>query len=172
MLRLSTELHDLDDVQVIDATGVDRVAASQHYAKRTNYTFEAVKTTAVIDCSTGTILYIHWSTRKPHDTQFGWQLLLRNVENLDTVVADKGYDWCLLRRRFLSEGVEPLIVHCEHGWNGYAQNALIDDGTSHRRSLAETTFFAIRRKYGGTLQARTWFGQFRELVLKCGVRTR
>ena len=39
-LRLSAELHE---------TGMDRVAASQHYAKRTNYTFRAVKTTALID---------------------------------------------------------------------------------------------------------------------------
>jgi IS5 family transposase len=83
---------------------------------------------------------------------------LGNVEKLETVTADTGYDWCLLRRRLRSEGVTPVIPHREHGWNGFAQNALIDDTTYHRRSLAETTFFAIRRKYGGTLRSRTWFG--------------
>jgi IS5 family transposase len=31
LLRLSAELQDLDDVQAIDATGMDRIAASQHY---------------------------------------------------------------------------------------------------------------------------------------------
>ena len=41
----SVELYDLGDVQAIDATGVDRIQASQHYAKRTDYTFSAVKTT-------------------------------------------------------------------------------------------------------------------------------
>ena len=45
LLRLSGELHDTGEGQAIDATGMDRIAASQHYAKRTNYTFEAVKTT-------------------------------------------------------------------------------------------------------------------------------
>jgi len=34
LLRLSAELHDTD---------MNRLAASQHYAKRTDYTFEAVK---------------------------------------------------------------------------------------------------------------------------------
>lgn len=89
LLQLSAELHDLGDIQAIDASEVDRVAAIQHYAKRMNYTFEAVKTTAVIDCSTGAILDIHCSTRKSHDTQVGWQLLLRNGRKLDAVVADK-----------------------------------------------------------------------------------
>ncbi|MFW5950162.1 MAG: IS5/IS1182 family transposase, partial [archaeon] len=34
----------------------------------------------------------------------------------------------------------------------------------------ESVFFALRQRFGGTLRARTWFGQFRELVLKCAVR--
>ena len=65
--RLSAELHDTGEIEAIDATGMDRVAASQHYAKRTNYTFEAVKTTALIDCKTGAILDIHCSMKQPHD---------------------------------------------------------------------------------------------------------
>jgi IS5 family transposase len=75
ILRLSAELHDTGEVQAIDATGMDRVAASQHYAKRTNYTFEAVKTTALIDCKTGAILDIHCSMKQPHD----WHCLVEGV---------------------------------------------------------------------------------------------
>ncbi len=56
LLRLSAELHDRSDVQAIDATGMDRIAAGQHYAKRTNYTFEAVKTTLPSDCINNFIL--------------------------------------------------------------------------------------------------------------------
>jgi len=33
VFRLSGELHDTDEVQAIDATGMDRIAASQHYPK-------------------------------------------------------------------------------------------------------------------------------------------
>lgn len=40
----------------------------------------------------------------------------------------------------------------------------------HRRSIVEAVFFALKQRYGGTLRARTWFGQFRELVLKAAVR--
>jgi IS5 family transposase len=56
LLRLSADLHDLGDVRAIDATGTDRIASTQHYGKRTNYTFEAVKTTLLSDCKTGAIL--------------------------------------------------------------------------------------------------------------------
>ncbi len=58
-LRLSAQLHDTGDIQAINATGMDRIAAIQHNAKRTNYTFRAVKTTALIDCEAGVILDIH-----------------------------------------------------------------------------------------------------------------
>jgi hypothetical protein len=49
MLDQSVELYDPGNVQAIDATGVDRIQASQHYPKRTDYTFEAVKTTLLIN---------------------------------------------------------------------------------------------------------------------------
>ena len=169
-LGLTIDLHELGEIQAIDATGVDRVAASHHYANRTNYTFRAVKTTLLVDCSTGVILDIHCSMTKPHDSQVGWQVLKRNLDNLSTITADKGYDWWLLKNKLRAEGVNPLIRRREFGWDGVAENALMDDTTYHQRSNVESTFFALRQRYGGTLRARTWFGQFRELVLKCAVR--
>jgi hypothetical protein len=63
-----------------------------------------------------------------------------------------------------------VITHREFGWHGIANNLLQDDTTYRQRSNAESTFFALRRKYGEIVRARTWFGQFRELVLKCAVR--
>ncbi len=59
LLRLSVELYDLGDIPVIYTTGMDRIAANQYYAKRTKYTFEAVKTMLLSDCETDTILDIH-----------------------------------------------------------------------------------------------------------------
>jgi IS5 family transposase len=169
-LRLAAQLHDTGSVQAIDATGMHRIAASQHYAKRTNYTFKAVKTTALIDCQTGVILDIHCSMKQPHDSQVAWQLLTRNLDKLSILTADKGYDWEVLRHKLRSEGVKPVIKSREFGWHGVANNALLDDTTYHQRSNIEATFFALRRKYGEIVRARSWYVQFRELVLKCAVR--
>jgi len=108
--------------------------------------------------------------KQSHDSQIGWQLLKRNIDKVNILTADKGYDWWLLRQKIRAEGVKPVIKHREFGWNGVAGNVLIDDTTYHQRSNVESTFFALRRKYGEIVRSRTWFGQFRELVLKCAVR--
>ena len=134
LLEWSAKLHDTGEIQAIDATGMDRIAASHHYAKRTNYTFRAVKTTALIDCKTSAILDIHCSMKQPHDSHVGWQLLKRNLDKLTKVTADKGYDWELLRHKLRSEGVKPMIKYREFGWHGVANNALMDEMTYHQRS--------------------------------------
>jgi IS5 family transposase len=170
LLRLSADLHEFGELQAIDATCLDRIAASQHFAERTDYVFEDVKTTALVDCSTGVILDIHCSVKQRHDTQIGWQVLNRNLSNLETILADKGYDWELLRHKLHVEGVETVIKHREHGDLDVAHNALIDDNIYHQRSLIESTFFALKRRYGESLRSRTWYGQFREIVLKSAIR--
>lgn len=88
LLEHSHSLHDLGDVQAIDASGFDRIAASRKYATLTNYTFTAMKSTLLVDCSTGTILDIHCSTKQPHDTQVGQQLIERNLDRLSILTAD------------------------------------------------------------------------------------
>jgi IS5 family transposase len=170
LLRLSADLHELGELQAIDATCVDRIKASQHFAKRTDYVFEDVKTTALVDCETGAFLDIHCSVKQRHDTRIGWQLLDRNIENLETILADKGYDWELLRHKLHAEGVKTVIKHREHGDLDVAHNAMIDDTIYHQRSLIESAFFALKRRFGETVRARTWYGQFRELVLKSAIR--
>jgi hypothetical protein len=49
LVRPSAELHDTGAVQATDATGLDRVAAGQHYAIQTNFKFNAVKTPGLFD---------------------------------------------------------------------------------------------------------------------------
>jgi IS5 family transposase len=170
LLDQSVELYDLGDVQAIDATGVDPVQASQHYAKRTNYTFEAVKTSVLVDCETSAILDIHCSMKQPHDTQVGWQMLTRNLDALTAVAADKGYDWEILRTKLRAEGIKPLIPIRASDLRGHARNLLIDKSAYHQRSNAESAFFGLRHRYGETLWSRTWFEQLRELVMKSAVR--
>lgn len=92
LLGLSAELYETGETQVIDANGMDRIAASQQYAKRANYMFRTVKTTDLIDCKTGVILYIRCSMKQPHDTQIAWQLLIRNLDKLSVLTPDKGYE--------------------------------------------------------------------------------
>lgn len=169
LLRLSTDFHDISEYQAIDATCIDRISASHHYAKRTDYTFEDVKTTALIDCSTGAFLDIHCSMKKRDDTQIGLQVLRRNLDDLNTILADKGYDWDLLRLILHIEGVDTEIKHKEHGHLDVAHNALIDDNIYKKRSSIESTFSALKQKYGHSIRSRTWYGQYREITLRAAI---
>lgn len=170
LLRLSVNLFDTGEIQAIDSTSLAHRSSSHNYAKRVKNTFESVKTTLLVDCSTGAILDVHCSMNLPHDTQIAWQVLMRNLDHLGTVVADKSFDWDTLRHMLREEGVRPVIKHREFYSLDAAHNARIDDETYHRRSLVESIFFALRKRFGSTLKARTWFGQFREVVLKTAVR--
>lgn len=169
LLALSGQLHDLGKVQAIDASGFDRIAASRKYANQTNYTFKAMKTTVLVDCESGTILDVHSSTNRPHDTRVAWQVLARNLNRLSIITADKGYDSTDLRRFLQAHGVEPVIKRKEHGPLDYAHNRLQDEIYS-QRTAAETAVRVLKQRFGDRLHARTWYAQFRELVLRCAVK--
>jgi IS5 family transposase len=134
LLSLSAHLHEPGAVQAIDATGFDRRAASRRYAKRTDHTFKAVKTTVLVDCGTSTILDIHCSMKRLHDMQIGEQLLERDFDRLEIITADKGYNWDDLRQELREAGVRSVVKHREFSSLDAAHNARLDDETYHRRS--------------------------------------
>lgn len=168
-LTASTTLHELGEIQAIDASGFDRITASRNYAKRTNYTFKAMKTTVLVDCETNTILDVHWSAKQPHDTKVGKQVLSRNLDHIQVLTADKGYDDDSLRRWLRTHDIRPVIKHREFTSLDKAHNARIDDEVYHQRSMVETVFFAIKHRFGDRLAMKKWYNQVRELVLRCAI---
>jgi IS5 family transposase len=65
--------------------------------------------------------------------------------------------------------VKPVIKHREFSSLDRAHNDRLDDEIHGQRAVVESIFAAIKQRFGETLRARTWFGQFRELVLKAAV---
>src|SRR6056297_2405526 len=169
LLRLSSELHDLSGHAAVDATFFDRENASKHYCRRTNYRVQTLKATALVDTESQAILDVHCTTEKRHDTQLGWQVALRNAGDLASLAADKGYDWMDLRDKLREEGVRPLIKHREFRPIDHAHNARIDGPQYRQRAMCETVFSTIKRTLGDAVRARTWYAEFRELVLMCVV---
>jgi IS5 family transposase len=113
LLRLAAELQAPSKIHASDATGFDRIAASHHYANRTNYSFRSVRTPVIVDCSTSQTLYIHCSMKQPHDTLIGCQVPKRNLDRVETLTADKGYDRDEFPRYLHEKGVRPIIKHRE-----------------------------------------------------------
>jgi len=107
--------------------------------------------------------------RQPHDTPIGPQVLERNSDHVEILTADKGYDSPGFREYLRSKDVRPVIKHRNFSSLDRAHNARLDDEIYGQRAVVESIFAAIKQRFGGTLRARTWFGQFRELVLKAAV---
>jgi hypothetical protein len=63
LLELSSDLKELGEIQTIDASGFDRIAPSRKYAQLTNYTFKSMKTTLLVDYSSGAISDEQCSTK-------------------------------------------------------------------------------------------------------------
>ena len=169
LLCLSAQLHESSGHAAMDATFFDRENASKHYCRRTSYRVQTLKTTALVDTESQAVLDVHCTTEKRHDTQLGWQLARRNVGELHSLAADKGYDWQQLRDKLRKEGVRPLIKHREFRPIDHAHNARIDGTLYGQRALYETVFSVIKRTLGDAVRARSWYREFREIVLMCTV---
>ncbi len=165
--RISASLLHGDGVAAVDSSGWDRSSASRSYTQRIKLKLRALKTTLLVDTGAQTVLDLHVTTTRTHDTQIGPQLTERNLEHFEALAADKGYDDQTHRDRLRAWGKRPLIKHREFAPSDKAANARMDKAVSHRRSLVETVISVLKRKYGDAVSSRRWWRQFRELVAVC-----
>ncbi|MFC6952861.1 IS5 family transposase [Halorubellus litoreus] len=169
LLNISLADLPLNGIIGIDASGFERAHASTHYTKRTNLTIQQLKTTLLVDTAINAVLDIHVTTTRKHDTQIAPQVVKRNVDSIEVLIGDKGYDDQNLRQLTRDHGIRPLIKHREFSSLHTAWNARLDSDLYHRRNMNETVNAAIKQKYGAFVRSRRWWKQFRELVIKCVV---
>lgn len=75
MLLPSAELFDTGEVHAIDSTSIAHRSSSHTYANRVKETFESVKTTILVDCSTRAIFDGHCLMNLSYYIQIAWQVL-------------------------------------------------------------------------------------------------
>ncbi|MFB6284231.1 MAG: IS5 family transposase [Halobacteria archaeon] len=170
MLKFSTNFQENGDIQAIDASGFDRSRFSNKYRKRTGYKFKAIKTSLLVDCKTNQILDLSISTKQPHDTKAADTLLKKNLDKINILTADKGYDSGKLRKNLRSNNIRPVIKHREFTSLDKAHNARIDDDVYHQRSNVESVFSSLKQRYNDRLLSKKWYNQYKEIVLKCVVK--
>jgi len=166
LLRRSAEQAGLSGTASIDASGFQRDQASSHYRNRAGYSFNAMKTTLLVDTESLAIMDAHFTTKKAYDGHIGLQVFRRNAGDLQRLLADKMYSWADLREACRVASTRPVIKHCEQTALKKAHNARIDDELYNQRSMSETVFGMLKDD-GDELRSRSWHGQFRELTRKC-----
>ena len=114
LLRASAKQAGLSGTASIDASGFKRDQASSHYRNRVGYSFNAMKTTLLVDTESLAIMDAHFTTKKAYDGHIGLQVFRRNAGDLQTLLADKMYSWADLREACRTALTRPVIKHCEH----------------------------------------------------------
>ena len=140
---------------------------SYHYRKRADFSFQAMKTTALIDMNSLAIRDVHYTTRKSWDGHIGMQVFRVPAEDLRILAADANYSWSALRKNCRDESTRPLIKHREQTPLQKAHNARMDADAYNQRWMSETGFSLLKVDDGEKLRSRSWHGQFRELTRKC-----
>jgi IS5 family transposase len=144
LLRASAEQAGLSGTVSIDASGFQRDQASSHYRNRVDYSFNAMKTTLLVDTESLAIMDAHFTTKKAYDGYIGLQVFRRNAEDLQALLADKMYSWSDLREACRDRSTRPVIKHCEQDALKKAHNARIDDDVYNQWSISETIFSMLK----------------------------
>ena len=86
-----------------------------------------------------------------------------------SLAADRGYDDKAFRDELPENGIRPLIKHRIFWALDHAHNARMDTDRYNQRWMAETVFSSLKRTLGATVRARSWYLEFREMLLKSTV---
>ena len=166
----------------IDGTGYSTNRSSSYYSMRTNRKEsrkDIVQSIAVVDTDRLFIATQHSCIKWGHENTFFKPLIYRASKRLDVryVLGDKAYD-SELNHEWVSNAIGARsIIPVKRGWKngtvtGYYRNRLakrFDNKIYHRRSLVETVFSMVKRRFGSTLQSRTHTQQNKEVGLLCVV---
>ncbi|MFB6282703.1 MAG: IS5 family transposase [Halobacteria archaeon] len=169
-LEFSIKYQEKGEIQATVASGFDRVRFSNKYRKRTGYKFKALKISLLVDCKTNQILDLSISTKQPHDTKVAENLLKYNLEKINILTADKGYDSSKLRKELRINNIRPVIKHREFSILDKDHNARIDNEVYHQRSNVESVFSSLKQRYNDRLLSKKWYNQYKEIVVKCAVK--
>lgn len=75
-------------------------------------------------------------------------MMRRNLDQLETVIADKGYDWDDLPQKLRDNGLRPVIKNKDFYHLDKVHKARMNDEMYHRRSNFKLVFSAIKHRYG------------------------
>jgi IS5 family transposase len=143
----------------IDATGFSRTNPSFHFVKRmdrANPVRSYAKLSMLFNIDTSKILAMHVRVKPRHDIKDA-RILLRKQSDMQTLLADKGYDAEWLHQYCFERGIQTVIPQRKSVRKGRfrkKQMKQYSDEKYHRRSIIESGFSAVKRKYGGDVSGK------------------
>ncbi|TMT81729.1 IS5 family transposase [Haloterrigena sp. H1] len=165
LLRVSAQQHPQSGHAALDSTFFDRRRSSSYFRQRSGNTVQTLKVTTLTDIESLAVLDVHITARWKHDTKTGPQVVRRNADDLQSVVADNAFQDWHTEYEISALDVEYLVHYRGSSPNAVMNNALIRAKGYSQRWMAETSYSTTKRSLGDAVRALGWYRQFREIVL-------
>ena len=142
----------------IDATGFSRTNPSFHFVKRidrANPVKGYAKLSMLYDVNNHKVITLHTRIKSAHDIR-DVKFLIRKCK-IKCLLADKAYDAEWLHQYCFERGVQTIIPkkkNIRRGRFRKKQMRNFSEERYHQRSLVESGFSAIKRKYGGSVSGK------------------
>ena len=143
----------------VDGTGLSRTSASPYYVKRIDREPDKrfVKLSIMVDTRRKKVLALHVRAKPAHDIKDVKQLL-KLAPTPGKLLADKAYDAEWLHELAFSKGITTMIPIRKGTFRGFYRHKMLRlfrKRTYNRRSMVESVFSALKRKYGSSVSCRT-----------------
>lgn len=169
LLKLTAGLSSGDTA--IDGTGFSKSNPSFHYLKRIDRqtpTKRYTKLSALFDIKTKKFLVMRTRTTPRHDMQ-DVKYLMKRIKSIRKFYGDTGYDAEWLHEMCYWSGIQTIIKPRKNvKIKKFRKKQLINysEEEYHQRSLIESGFGSLKRKYGGSVKAKRVEGLRSEILCK------
>lgn len=172
ILLFSAKLKKVE-IAAIDATGISRQYASEHYKKRIDRLKpikQALKLSLLSDCKTNQILSLRIRAKEnSHDTKDVSYLIKKSKVKPELIVMDKGYDSEAIHNLCRKQGIYSIIPvrkGCRRGKYRKQMRDCFDKWLYNHRNNGESTFSAIKIKYGDSVSSKLFVTQRVQIYCK------
>ena len=155
----------------IDGTGFSQTNPSFHYVKRINSKKPVkrfAKLSALFDLAKKKFLSLKVRKKPRHDIK-DTPILVRKTKGIKKLYGDTGYDAESLHELCWNKKIQTVIKprkNVKKGWARKKQMKNYSEKDYHRRSLVESGFGSLKRKYGGNVLAKSAVGMRAEIYCK------
>ena len=155
----------------VDSTGFSRTNPSFHFLKRIdskNPVKRYAKLSAFLDLPSRKFIAVKVRVKPRHDIK-DVNYLLNQSFPTGNLFADSGYDAESLYEKCYMKKVQAFIKPKKNVKKGFYRRKQMKNYSEeiyHKRSLIESGFSALKRKYGGSVSGKSWRSVNSEIYLK------
>ena len=155
----------------IDSTGLSRTNPSWHYVKRIDRKKPVksyVKLSSFFDTRRKKFLALRIRARPRHDTK-DVSYLLKQRSDMKKLLGDTSYDAEWIHEHCWKKGIQTIMKPKKNAKRGFyrkKQRKNYLERTYHRRSMIESGFGSLKRKYGSYVLARAISAQRAEIYCR------